>query len=499
MSTLPTAPPIRRQRPRMEQKMTDIELPASTQSGSATLRAGSLSMPNVLGMGAAYLGPGVILITNPAFLGLVSGKQSWLTILLDIPVFACLVAVIAVFARRYVVTGSLMSYLGEAFGGKSRIFSGSPLIIGYLLSMPLTAIFVLTFAQGLLLDVKQTWSSNASAQVLVIAVVTAIAGYISYRGIVVSARLAIVCTVICAPFVLILVVAAVIHTGGQFTSQFSLKGMKFSDMVAGLVLVFVGIVGFEGFTALGRETKDPIKNTLRILPILVGLVVGVLLLGCVTLVPLLLQHLDQVNAGQSPSSIVADAAGVGWIKIPLDASLLLATFACLRAFFNDAARVTSTAARDGMLPRYLGQISAKTGTPARALAAMGLLAVGIPAISQFVVRQSPLQASAAMGPTLVYLWLVPYCAMCVGVVALKRREGALWSGVSAAAAFAFVFLVLVLAYSITHATGTLQKVAPVVALGLAALLFLVSLGRELSASSQPGSVELAANEPAPAP
>ena len=479
--------------------MTDIELPASAQSGSASLRAGSLSMPKVLGMGAAYLAPGVILITNPAYLGLVSGKQSWLTVLLDIPVLACLVVVISVFARRYVVTGSLMSYLGEAFGGKSRIFTGSPLIIGYLLSMPLTAIFVLTFAQGLLLDVKQTWSSNASAQVLVIAVVTVIAGYFSYRGVVVSARLAIVCTTICAPFVLILVVAAVIRTGGHFTSQFTTKGMTLSDLVAGLVLVFVGVVGFEGFTALGRETKDPVRNTLRILPILMGLVVGVLLLGCVTLVPLLLQHLNQVQAGQSPSSIVADAAGVGWIKIPLDASLLLATFSCLMAVFNDAARVTSTAARDGMLPGYLGQISAKTGTPARAVAAMGLLAVGIPAISQFVVRQSPLQASAAMGPTLVYLWLVPYCAMCVGVIALKRREGALRSGASAAAAFAFIFLVLVLAYSITHATGTLQKAAPAIALGLAAVLFLVSLRRELAAAPEPGSVELTADEPAAAP
>ena len=479
--------------------MTDIELPASAKSGVAALRAGSLSMPKVLGMGAAYLAPGVILITNPAYLGLVSGKQSWLTIVLDIPVFACLVAVISVFARRYVVTGSLMSYLGEAFGGKSRIFSGSPLIIGYLLSMPLTAIFVLTFAQGLLLDLKQTWSSNASAQVLVIAVVTVIAGYISYRGVVVTARLAIFCTVICAPLVLVLVIAALIHTGGAFTSQFSLSGMTFSDLVAGLVLVFVGFVGFEGFTALGRETRDPVRNTLRILPILVGLVVAVLLVGCVTLVPLLLQHMNQINAGQSPSSIVADAAGIGWIKIPLDASLLLATFSCLMAVFNDAARVTSTAARDGMLPRYFGQISAKTGTPARALAAMGVLAIGVPAVSQYVVRQSPLQASAAMGPTLVYLWLVPYCAMCVGVIALKRREGALWSGASAVAAFAFVFLVLVLAYSITHASGTLQKVAPAVALGLAALLFLVSLPRELSAASQPQQVGLAADEPAPAP
>jgi amino acid transporter len=478
--------------------MNDIELPASTESGTAALRAGSLSMPKVLGMGAAFLAPGVILITNPAYLGLVTGRQSWLAVLVDVPVFACLVAVIAVFARRFVVTGSLMSYVGEAFGAKSRIFTGSPLIIGYLVCMPSTAIFALTFAQGLLLDLHQSWGSNASSQVLVIAVLSVLAGYISYRGVVVSARFAIFCTLVCAPFVLILIVAAVIHSRGQFTNQFNLSGLKFSDLVSGLVLVFVGLVGFEGFTALGKETKDPVRNTVRILPILVGLVVVVLLVGCVTLLPLLLQHMDQVNAGQSPSSIVADAAGVGWVKIPLDCTLLLGTFSCLMAVFNDAARVTSTAGRDGMLPGYLGHISPKTGTPARALAAMGIIAVGIPAVSQFAVRQSPLQTSTALGPTQVYLWLIPYCAMCVGVLVLNRKEDRLWSGMSAVAALAFVVLVFVLVYSITHATGVIQVSAPLITLGLAAVLFLVSLWRH-QADLRRGNVVSVAADDATAP
>jgi amino acid transporter len=462
--------------------MSDIELPASNDASAASLRAGTLSMPKVLGMGASYLAPGVILIFNPASLALVSGKQSWLAILLDIPAFAFLVVGVAVFAKRYVVTGSLMSYLGEAFGSKSRMFAGAPLLVAYFLSMPLTAIFVLTFAQGLLLDMHQTWANSPTAQVLVCAIVTIIAAYISYKGVNLSARFAIFCTVICAPFVLILIVAALIHTGAGFTSQFSLKGMKISDLIAGLVMTFVGLVGFEGFTALGRETRDPVRNTLIILPVLVGLVVVVLLVGCVTLVPLLLQHIAAVNAGQSPSSIVADAAGVSWLKIPLDTTLLLATFSCLIAVLNDAARVTATAGRDGMLPRSLGVISAKTGTPARSILFMAVLAIGIPAVSQYVVQQSPLQASAAMGPTLVYLWLVPYLAMFVGVIALKRREGALVSVTSLIAALGFLFLLFLTIYSISQLTGTIQKAAPAIALGLAAVLFIVSLIREMSGS-----------------
>jgi amino acid transporter len=471
--------------------MSDIELPASAAPGGAALRAGTLSMPRVLGMGASYLAPGVIIVSNTAGLALTVGKQSWLAVLLDVPAFAALVTIVAVFAKRYVVTGSLMSYLGEAFGNKSRILGGSPLIIGYFLSMPLTAIFVLTFAQGLLLDFGQEWASTATSQVIIVAVVSLIAGYIAYRGVNLSARFAIACTLICAPFVVILIVASIIHLGGSGVSGvFTTQGLTFKALIAGLVLVFVGLVGFEGFTALGRETKNPVKNTLRILPILAGLVVVVLLVGSVTLVPVLLQHLPAVNAGQSPSSIIADASGVSWMKIPLDATLFLATFSCLIAVFNDAARVTSTAARDGMLPKGLGAISAKTGTPARAVVAMAVLAIGIPAVSQFVVRQSPLQASTAMGPTLVYLWLVPYLAMCVGVLAIKHREGALVSWASLAAAFGFVFLIALGIYSIATATGAIQQVAPAIALGIAAILFIISLLRRRASATSASSVPL---------
>jgi amino acid transporter len=458
--------------------MSDIELPASPGSGGATLRAGTLSMPKVLGMGAAFIAPGVIMIFNTSSLAIAVGAQAWLSILLDLPALAALVVVVTVFARRYVVTGSVMSYLGEAFGPKSRMIAGAPLLIGYVVAMPSTAIFVLTFAQGLLLDLGITWANDPTTQVLIVAIVSILAGYVAYRGVNLSARFAIACTLICAPFVIILIVAALIHSGGPGLATLGdFKSLTGPSLVGALVLVFVGVVGFEGFTALGRETKDPGKATTRIVPILVGLVVVVLLIGAIAFVPVLLQHLDQVKAGQSPSAIIADASGVGWMKIPLDATLLLSTFACMISVFNDAARVTSTAARDGMLPSGIGLISAKTGTPARAIITMGVITIGIPAISQFVVQQSPLETSTAIGPTQVYLWLVPYLALCVGVIAIKRREGALASWPTVAAVFAFVFLIVLGVYSIATAVGPIQQFAPAIALGLAAIVLIVALVR----------------------
>ncbi|MFE5700994.1 APC family permease [Rhodococcus koreensis] len=461
--------------------MTDMELPAGDDDHLAALQSESLSMAKAMGMGAAYIAPCVIMISTTAGIALTAGSGSWLAVLLDIPVLICLVAAIAVFARRYIVTGSLMSYLGDAFGEKSRIVSGSPLIIGYLALMPVASIFTLIFAQGLLLDLEQSWANAPSAQVGVIAALSLLAGYIAYRGVELSARWAIGATLVSVPFVLIVLVATLLHNNVAWDTALTLKGVHLSDLTSGLVLAFTGLVGFEGFTALGRETRDPVRNIPRILYFLVALVVALILLGCLVFAPVLLNNLDAINAGESPSAILANAAGVGLLNVPLDASLTVGAFACMIAVFNAASRIIATAATDGMLPSWLGRISPKSHTPARAVAILGIFAVGVPALSQFVVRQSPMQAMTAISPTLIYLWLFPYAAMCVGLVALKRRDGKLVSIASSAGVFGFVFIAWLLVYNVTHVTGTIQRVAPIIGIGLAALLLIVSLGRTLGA------------------
>ncbi|MFE3058746.1 APC family permease [Nocardia sp. NPDC059239] len=454
-----------------------MELPAVDGDHSAALQSGSLSMAKSMAMGAAYIAPGVIMISTTASIALTAGRGSWLAVLLDIPVLVCLAAAIAAFARRYIVTGSLMSYLGDAFGEKLRIISGSPLIIGYLVLTPVASIFTLIFAQGLLLDLDQSWADSPSAQVGVIAVLSLLAGYIAYRGVELSARWATGATLVSVPFVLVVLVATLLHNNIAWGTALSLQGVQLSDLTAGLVLAFSGLVGFEGFTALARETKDPARNIPGVLYSLVALVVSLILLGCLVFAPVLLNNLDAINAGESPSGILADAAGVGWLNVPLDASLTVGAFACTISVFNTASRILATAGTDGMLPSWLGRISPKTRTPARAVAILGIVAAGVPAVSQFVVRQSPLRALTATAPTVVYLWLFPYAAICLGLIALQRRDGRSFSMPSVAGAFGFVFIAWLLVYNVTHATGTIQKIAPVIGIGLAAVLLIASLGR----------------------
>src|SRR5580693_9325596 len=87
----------------------------------AHLERSHLSLWKVGALGRAYMLIGPSAAMSAGALIAFSAQAAWLSNLLSVIVLALLSVVISAFARRYVVTGSLVSYVYEALGTRARL------------------------------------------------------------------------------------------------------------------------------------------------------------------------------------------------------------------------------------------------------------------------------------------------------------------------------------------------------------------------------------------
>ena len=472
--------------------MSNTELPSSASTANATLAESVLSFPKALGLGLAYLAVGPNLIFTAATFGVTTGLGSWLSLLLSIPLVGCVVFAISYFARRFVVTGSLMSYLGDAIGSKSRDLTGISLLLGYVIAIPVTATILLTFVQGLLSDLGATGLSSTFSQILLCLVLMAIAAAVSAVGIGFSVKFAVALSFICVPLALILIVGVIANGGLDLGSQLRLEGVTPSAIINGIVLIFAVFVGFEGITALAKETKNPRRNVPRLLTVMMGIALAAMLLSLVTLTPIFINHLDDYAAGKSLVAILCDAAGMPWLILPLDITMTAAYLASLVAVCNDSSRVVATAAVDGILPKRLSKINPRTKTPLRALVFVVVVGGLVLTVAQAALGQGPLDLLVSILPSMAYLWLLPYAAICVALVIFTvraRNAAGIAIGVLGAVSIAFVTV-----WSAANAEGIVAQVSPYVVYGVVLVLFAVKWARDRIQGSQSGARPVSVTE-----
>jgi amino acid transporter len=458
--------------------MTEFELPSSSDGNDVVaVRASSLGLGRAFGLGFASLGMGAGLIATPAGT-MVAGNGAWLVFIVSVVIIACLVVAVSAFARRYVVTGSLMSYLGDAFGAIPRTIAGAALLVAYTLFCSISLIYPLTFAQGFLLDLHRHWLDDSSGRILFFVTVAMLLGYISHRGASASARSAIALTVLSLPLVLVLFIAVIMKNGIAVHEQITLHGgSSVTAIIAGVVIFAGTYVGFEGFTALAAETKDPIRNIPTILVGLLATIAVGYFFATIIATPVLLQHASQIAAGDSPSAVLADASDVSWLKTPLDFALVLNLMAGLVPLLNDGSRVIATAARDGMLPMWVGRIDPHRRIPARALWLLVAIIMMVAVAAEVFAHAAPLKIVFALTPAVFFLWMIPYMGMCLGLIALCKRRSRPYGMQSLAGAVGFLLIAFLFCYQISHPASGLEQASSAIALTLFAIVCVVTFIR----------------------
>ena len=401
--------------------MTDRD--GVTKEGRVHLERSHLPLWKVGALGLAYMLIGPSMAMSAGALIAFSAQAAWLSNLLSVIVLALLSVVISAFARRYVVTGSLVSYTYEALGRRARLFVAACMMLGYVALTATLILGVVVFTSSALLDLGVQSAASATVQCASAVVISLAAAGCACLGIDVSLRVVVILAFLCVPFVVLAMAASYLTLHPAMAMQFSFDTVSLQGILQGAVAASGYYVGFDGIAALANETKDPKRN---VPCVLIGtvLIVGVVITAsCFVQYPMLLHHADELAAGASPVAIFAHAIGWDWLAIAVDVLLVPATLAATVTVYNIGARIIATTSVDGLLPAGLGRIHARLRTPVAAVRALALVATTLTVLLQVILGKPPLLTSVYLANLTTYYWLAPYFLVCFGILRILRREG----------------------------------------------------------------------------
>jgi len=389
----------------------------------AAAAAAHLPLWKVGALGLAYMliGPSMAMSAG-ALIGF-SAQAAWLSNLLSVIVLVLLSVVISAYARRYVVTGSLVSYAYEALGARARLLVAACMMLGYVALTATLILGVVVFTSSALLDLGVQSASSIPVQCASAVIISLAAAGCACLGIDVSVRVVVIVGFLCVPFVMLAMGASYLELRPALAMQFDFRSVSLGGILQGAVAATGYYVGFDGIAALAAETKDPKRNVPRVLIGTVSIVGLAITASCFLQYPLLLDHADELAAGASPVAIFAHAIGWDWLAIVVDILLVPATLAATVTVYNIGGRIIASTAADGLLPKALSRVHSRLETPVIGVAALALVATALTVLLQVVFNRSPLVTSVYLANLTTYYWLAPYFLVCIGILRILRREG----------------------------------------------------------------------------
>ncbi|MEN0136799.1 MAG: APC family permease [Rhodococcus sp. (in: high G+C Gram-positive bacteria)] len=412
---------------------------------STSLDSGHLSRGRLVSMSLAAFFPALSIALVPVLIFSTAGASAWQSSLLATVAVLCIGRAVIVFARRYVATGSLYSYIAEVFGPWARYLTGAALLGGFIIGVAGFGAVVGLFIGSFLYSQGITTALQFGPQLAIFAVVFVVAAVIAIRGIDTSVRIAVALTVLSLPLVIVITIVSAHHTGLDLAHQFSFAGWSPSQILRGVAMGMAFLIGFESCAALASETRDPRRNVpvaVMAIPVILG---GIFPIVTILQVPGLVAVSDQLAAGVSAPAALALQAGLGSsVASATDLVLAAATFASLIGFLNYGARFAMTLAEDGLLPTAITRIHSRHHSPYVGIGGLSLTSFLV--VSGFVLWTGNVDSAYSCLATLVvYLWVLPYILIAAGAVALTARAGefrpGLWlSATLGAAAMAWSYL-----------------------------------------------------------
>jgi amino acid transporter len=447
-----------------------------SDSQQATLRHehASLLSVTVLGLSSQQIGPGIALAGG--YMIVYARTASWVSMLVALAAACALGAAVVVFSRRQVATGGLMSYIGKTLGPYARALVGAGYIGGVLMGVAAVVTGVVVFTSSFFVQIGLGWAASSAGQAISAVILAALAAALAYRGLDASVRVSAVLSFIGIPFVIWVMIAAALNVDYDFAAQFDFSSteMSFDTILQGTLIASAYFVGFEGLSAMAGETRDPRRNVPRLMAWLLGLTGAAYIVTLWFQIPALGGSIDMLQAGDSPTAVLAHIGNVQYLAAPLDLLIAAATFAGLIAALNYGSRIIATAAADGLIPRRLARIHPRYRSPSTAVLFMTVIAAGVPLALQFLSAAPPLESSIYLYTFFAYFYLIPYVLAAVAAIAVLVRErklNPLVIGFIAAGGVAWGY---VLWYGLTRAgeSGAVFGVLPWIALGMTALCFI---------------------------
>ncbi|WP_193044683.1 APC family permease [Mycolicibacterium baixiangningiae] len=402
--------------------MTDTANQPPSGADDIGLEAGQVGKAGLVAMSISSFFPAVGIALVPFLMLSVTGPTGWLATVLAATVIILIGCAVVHFARRYVATGSLYSYIGEVFGPWSRYVTGAALLLGF--ASLLASLYLLfgVFVGSFLFSRGFEDAFSVGVQLSLGLVVLAISTGIAYRGLDTSVKVTITLAAVSVPLVAFISVVSAFKTGFDLSLQLDFSDFSIGDLLNATALVVAYLIGFESCAALAEETRDPKQSVplaVMSVPVVLG---GAFTVATVLQMPGLVASSEHLQQGMSAPAVVAMNAGLpGWVGEIADLLLAAAVLATLIAFVNYGSRFVLTLGKDGLLPRWTTVVHKAHHTPHFAQFTLSALAAVVAVAVTFYTGDTQ-KSYIIIAPVLVYAWVIPYALITLGVVVMAFRE-----------------------------------------------------------------------------
>jgi amino acid transporter len=348
--------------------------------------------------------------------------HAWLSALLAMVVTIAAGLSVITFARRYVVTGSLFSYIAEVFGPWAQYLTAAALMLGFVMQLGAMGNLVGIYMGSVLVESGVENALDVSVQAVIMAVTMGVVGLVASRGLDASWRVVLVTALVTVPIMLTVTIGSAASTGLQLGEQFDLDGLDVSAVFQGMAGGVSFLVAFESSSALAAEARDP-KRTVPLAIMAVPVILGLLyLITTVLQAPGLLASEAETTAGGSPIAALAGVAGLpGWVGSLGDVLIGVAVFASLLGFANFGSRYLVTLGESSYLPKPVTAMYRRRSTPVTAIVSL-LIAAYLVMFGMVYLAGDLNTAYTAIVTAVVLCWAPMYLLICVGSVVLMVRH-----------------------------------------------------------------------------
>lgn len=424
-----------------------MSAPAQTDAAAsapvdAGLRRGVMSGPELAAQAIANIAPSAVIAFTAAGIYLGAGNGTMLSFVLATLVILAVGYCVAVFAKRHASAGSLYTYVAKGLGPFGAYLAGIALLVGCWGIAAGSLGGAVSYMNQFLVLIGIPADGLGWSMALAV-VLGGLATLFTIRGIRLSARVSLVLELVSVTIILILLVLALVWAGpaGWDPAQFSLEGVPFQGVAAGMVLGILGFVGFSSADALGREARNPYTAIPRAI-MWSAVTVGILyVFSAYTQIAILGEDLATVA---SPLEAIATKIGMpAWFAPILTFGVGASFFAVVVAPLNVVGRIVYVMGKEGVVAERFGRTHDTHLTPHRVLLIAGPAAIVLDLVL-LAMGVNPMDIVVWVDTYGTYGYMVAYALVAIACVAYTRRErmrnGLVWfCAIVSVAAMAYVF------------------------------------------------------------
>jgi amino acid transporter len=392
-----------------------IETPEKP-TGSFGLRTASLSPMETLAQSISGACPTLTPFVTVPLVFTLTGNGTWLVYILGTCGILLVAWCISRFARYSSSPGSLYSYAAMILPPWLGAAAAWSLLLAYVMGSASNIGAFYYYANVTIVNV----TGHDISVLLLATIYTVPFVWIAWRDVKLSARAMLVMEAVSVTAV-VAVMALVLFRHGLHgdPNQLHLRGVTGSGFRQGLVLALYSFVGFEAATALGSESRNPLKTIPRAV-ILTSVLGGIFFTIC-AYTEVLGFGMSGKDLGTSdvPMHVLANVGGTPMLGLLIDLGALVSLFAGSLAGITAAARVLLQMSHNGLTHASMRKTHVRNETPTGAVLVTGLAAF-LPVAILALRGVSGVDVYGWLGMLAVYGFVVSYGLVCFALPGYLR-------------------------------------------------------------------------------